>query len=500
MTLEAARASNAPQPFFQQIEATLASIASARAPLQAQSSNILYLQGPLVRHLTVCENALGQIANAQESLIRDTFLRVSPPIWNSLQWEKTKNALPAHSREVVNAFLAEVGQYSAESPEWILIVVAFFGGILPLSFFARQRVHTWETADRVRKPFFEVFEHPYCASLSVMLLALTGPFSQMPMLSKALLQTLSIVPMILLVRSSLDRRLIPGLWALGALFAVDTARQGFSGVTSLGQAILVFESFLAMTVIALIILREDHSWSSMIKVSVVRVDTPWLLAKILLPYFAVCLVAGATGYTNLARLLTPSILVGGYLGLALYASFRVISGIMAFSLHVWPLKRLLVLQNSPGLLEKRLYPVLIWCAIFGWVLRFLDYMGFLEPSIAIVKKILGAKFEHGTIAISLGDVCAFIITVWIAYSVVGIPALRIERRGISAVPGCNGTLLCRIKSAPLLYHRAWLHCRYRVDGGQPNQGDRACGSTRRRYRLRVAECGEQFRLRPYSPF
>jgi len=412
LTLEAARTANAPRQFFRQIEATLAAIASARAPLQAESAAVIDLQGSLARSLSVCGNALGQISHAQQSLVRGTFLRNSPPIWSARQWEEAKAAFPSYSREVGKAFLAELRQYSCESPEKLLFVAVLAGIVLSLLLFARQRVRQWETTDKAGKPAFVVFEHPYCASVTVLLLALTGPFSQTPTLCKVLLQAVSIAPMILLVRSSLSVRFVPWLCVLGILFAVDTVRQAFSGIVLIGQAILVFESIVVMGVVGLMIIRKDIR---RLLSPACRADLPWLAGCLLLPYFAVCLVAGAAGYTNLARLLGPSVLVGGYLGLALYTSVRVLNGMVAFSFHAWPLRRLIMVRQHRDFLEKRCYLVLVWGAVFVWLLRFLDYMGFLQPSIDLGKVILAAKFERGAIAVSLGDALAFGSTVWVAY-------------------------------------------------------------------------------------
>src|SRR5438552_15779507 len=49
------------------------------------------------------------------------------------------------------------------------------------------------------------------------------------------------------------------------------------------------------------------------------------------------LVAGATGYMRLARLLASSVFSGGVLALTLYACTRVATGVVALTLRVWPL-------------------------------------------------------------------------------------------------------------------------------------------------------------------
>lgn len=413
LTLEVGRASDASESILQQIETTLTTIAAARTPLQQQRSILLDLQISLARDLTVCGNALQAIARAQQSVVMGTFQPDSPPIWRSFQWGRTREALSAYSGAFFNTIIIELDQYSSDSrliPSVLLCAAVFL-----LIFFARQRYRKWETTGTVRTFSSDVFEHPWCASLTVILLALTSPYSEVPAHTRAFLQAVSVVPMILLVRSSVDARVFFWLCTLGILFAVDAVRQAFSGVMSVGQVILVFESIAAIAVIGWRMTRKGPIGSLLIKTSALRVELFRPILYVLLACFAVSLVAAVTGYMNLARLLAPSILVGGYLGLGLYASVRMVSGMIAFFLHLWPFKQLRMVQQCRDLLEKRLYLLLIWAAIVGWVFRFLYYMGLLEPVTSIGKHILAAKYERGSIALSVGDVVVFPLAVWIAY-------------------------------------------------------------------------------------
>jgi potassium efflux system protein len=412
-TLEVGRASNAPEAILRQIETTTTTIAAARAPLQQQRSTLLDMQINLARNLVVCGNALQAIARVQQSVVKSTFLQDSPPLWNARQWVHTGETLVAYSREFANTIIATFDQYFSVSR--LILSALLFAVVFTLFLYAHRRYRQWETTDKFRTFASDVFEHPFCASLTLTLLLLTSPISEVPYHSKALLQAISVVPMILLVRSTVDVRTFSGLRTLGILFAIDTVRQAFSGVKSVDQAILVSESIIAIAAIGLIMTRNGWSGSPSIEVHPLWHKLGRLILPVLLLYFAVSLVAAGTGYMNLARLLAPSVLVVGYLGLALYASVRVASGLIGLFLHMWPLKNLRIVQNCWDLLEKRLYHLLIWVAIFAWILRFLDYVGMLKPSISFVKEILGVKFEHGSIAISVGDALIFPFTVWIAY-------------------------------------------------------------------------------------
>jgi small-conductance mechanosensitive channel len=121
------------------------------------------------------------------------------------------------------------------------------------------------------------------------------------------------------------------------------------------------------------------------------------------------------GYVRLARLLTPGILVGGVLGLAAYACLRIGGGVAALALRVWPLSSLQMVAHHRELLERRIYELLIWIAVMGWLIRYLSYLGLLDPAWSLGQALFATKLERGSIAISLGNILEFFLVVWFAY-------------------------------------------------------------------------------------
>jgi small-conductance mechanosensitive channel len=414
LTLEAGRISDAPPELLKQIERTLAMIASARAPLQEQWAAVLDMQSRIASHAALCGNVLEEIARARQSVVKGAFQPNRPPLWRSWQWVQVREALPSYSRDVAITFMTEIKLYVSNFSS-LIVTVVLFAVVLVLVFFARRHMRQSVPAGKSRAFASEIFEHPYSASLTVVLLALTSPFLPLSAVCKMILQAVSIVPMILLLRSAVEPRMIRWLSVLGVLFAMDTLRQLFSGLMSVGQAFLVLESIIAMSIIGLVMTRKELNWPSRTEFPAVRDKLARLIACLLLFHFTVSLLAAVTGFMTLARLLTPSVLVGGYLGLALYALVRLASAMSVFFLDLWPLRNLRIVQNRREFLERRLYIILIWGAVLGWLSRFLHYMGLLEPSVSFAKYALSAKFERGAIALSLGDVLAFALTLWIAY-------------------------------------------------------------------------------------
>lgn len=68
--------------------------------------------------------------------------------------------------------------------------------------------------------------------------------------------------------------------------------------------------------------------------------------------------------------------------------------------------------RPPG---KKSVPFALCAAFASWVLRYLDHVGFLESALSLGQTVLAARLQRGALSISLGDVLAFLLTVWAAY-------------------------------------------------------------------------------------
>jgi small-conductance mechanosensitive channel len=181
----------------------------------------------------------------------------------------------------------------------------------------------------------------------------------------------------------------------------------------IGRAITVAETLAAIILLFGMrrhyrqIIAEREESSRQIVLSLGR----FLLIILLL----VALFAGVVGYVSLMRILTPGILVGGVLALVAFASLRVGAGVVALAMRAWPLRSLRMVEHHRELLERRVYRLLIWSAVMGWFIRYLSYLGLLDPAWSLAHALLETKLERGSIAISLGNVLEFFLTVWLAY-------------------------------------------------------------------------------------
>jgi small-conductance mechanosensitive channel len=412
-TRAAAQAAKAPDPILQQIDATRASLEAAQAPLQKQRVAVLDLQSEVANKVALCNSVLAQIAQSQQRAVAGILVRDGRPIWSAELWPDALTLLSERVPKVAARYRADVLRYLFDPSEglpWhagliVVLVIVFCA--------ARRGLAKWDAAGETASPALMVLNHPCAAALIVVLFTAASPYSQMPTAVRQLFQILILAPTILLMRPVVETRWAPALYALVLFFTMDILRQPFAGAPLIDQVILIVESFAGLIVAGYLLLiswraREETAGSS-------RLSALRLVICVFILAFAIGLAAGSLGYVRLAGLLVSGILAAGALALTLYASVCVLSGLVAFLLRVWPLRLLRMVLHNRDLLERRVYRLFLWLAVGGWLARYLDYVGLFEPASALVKAVLAAKLERGSVSISVEDVLAFVLTVWMAY-------------------------------------------------------------------------------------
>jgi small-conductance mechanosensitive channel len=403
----------APDPILQQIEATLASITTAQTKIQSERTALLDLQSRVAQQVTKCDTVLAQISQIQQKAVEGIFVPNMPPIWRVESWDDALKTFPEHVRRLSIAHWSDIVKYAREPREGGALHAALFIVLALVFAAARRQIAAWEKSGGAASSPILVFERPYAAALATTLLAVTSPFSQMPLAVRQLLTIVMLVPMLRLARPMLSAPIASASYTFCFLLAVDILRQAFSGIRVIGLTIIIAETLAAIVVLFWMrhhirqIIAERAESSVLMFVKLVR----FLIMIVLL----VALLAGAGGYARLARLLTPGVLVSGVLALATLAMLRVFGGTVALALRVWPLRLLQMVEHHRDFLERRVYRLLIGMAVVGWLTRYLAYLGLLDPTWAFIGSLLSAKIERGTLSITPGSILEFILVVWAAH-------------------------------------------------------------------------------------
>jgi small-conductance mechanosensitive channel len=416
-TRDETKASKAPGPILLQIDGVLSAIDAAEAPLRAQRTAVLDLQSAVAPELARSQATLARFNEAQQRAMGGILAQDSPPIWDAHVWARARTVLPARLREVAATRWANIVRYASDPSGRTPLHVAVVGVLAILLVAARRRVRQWAASGEGSSPATAVFEYPYSTTVVIGLLIVASPYAPIPPTVRVLFVVLGLAAAIRLTRRWADPRLAPELYMLWVLFAVDSLREALAGVLGIEQVILVLEMLAGIAGITYSLRvgglrRFSTEGPDTGRLSAVRVG-----ARLVLLTFAVALVAAALGYMRLARLLASGVLGSGALALTLYAAVRVVVGMAAFALRVWPLGLLQMVQHHRGLLERRTHHVLVWAAMIGWIARTLDHVGLFQPAMSFGQAVLDAKLGRGSIQITLRDMLEFVLTVWLAYLV-----------------------------------------------------------------------------------
>jgi potassium efflux system protein len=415
LTSKAARSSEAPEPILQQIDATIYTIEAARKLLQLQATSVLDLQSRLAVEAARSGTALVQIAEAQHVAVGGIFERIRPPIWSADLWARVDTVVPPIAAEATGACREAVTQYLHKPHRGLPLHAGLFAGLALLLLAAQRQVARWKEAGDVLSSSTLVFDRPWAAALTGFLIMASGPYSPAPAGVKQLFEVLALVPMIRLIRPMIYPPLVPALFVLVVLFAADNVRQAMAGAPPLGQGILVLEGVVGIAVLGWV-LRAGHLRSlSAQDAGSARWCALEAAAILGILVMSAGLATAALGYLRLARLLSPGFIALSALGLTLYALAQVIQGAVVFALRVWPLARLRMVLHHRDRLERRIYRLLLWVAVIVCIMRYLDYIGLMDPAVSFGKEILEVKLGGAVFSTSVGDIIAFFLTVWAAY-------------------------------------------------------------------------------------
>jgi small-conductance mechanosensitive channel len=370
---------------------------------------VLALQSRVAYEVARCEQALAQIAQVQQQAVTGLLVRDGLPLWHAALWTEARQALPERVHQVLTTYWSDILRYVRDPGAGLLLHAGLYL-LLTLAFSAaRRQSQPWQTESGAACSALTVFQHPVAAASLVTLLIATSPFAQIPLTVREIFQIVGLLPTLRLTQPVVAASVVPGLYALTSLFALDIALQALAVTPRLGQVLLVGETLVGILVAGW--LRSHLRRAPGVTVRQPVVTAFRLGTTLFLLTFAAGLVASSLGYGRLARLVTSGVLAGGALGLVFYAAVRVVSGMLAGALRVWPLQALHLVRHHRERLEYRLSLVLVWLAIVGWGVRYLNYLGLLEPMLSSGYTVLAAKLERGTISLSVGDILAFGLTV-----------------------------------------------------------------------------------------
>jgi len=405
------RAAKAPPELLQRVMDVLTALAGAQARVEAERATTLVLQDRIARELTRIDGLLTEIAQARRQTAGGLLSRDSPPIW------RVQIPPPGERAPVGAAFatvVAAVRVFVDEHSDRIALHLAGLLALVALLWWARSRARRLPAPEGGAPPAAIAFDQPVAAALVLGTLAAFWIYAEEPRTARLIVEIGVFPPMVLILRRLVTPPMRPALYVMAAFFPVDVLRDLLTQRPLAERVIFLLEMLVAAALLSWfmrsgrlddLIAASGGSASSRLRKDLFRLA----LAGVL-----VALVSDVVGNVSLARLLGSGVLSSGYLAMVLVAGRRLAEGLLTFALRVRPLVRLRMVANHGPHLERRAQRWLRIASAVVWAIGTLDYFGLLTPGIALGRESLDARLAIGAFSLSLADVLAFALTVWLS--------------------------------------------------------------------------------------
>jgi potassium-dependent mechanosensitive channel len=412
-TLHEAKSSTAPPEVVRRIETVITQIRQTRETIEKQRARVLTLQSRVAAQDTRITDALASIQQAREDMLHRLFVKESPTIWSAELRSHAPQQVLQDSWSSLSTQWAELSAYVESQPIRFFLHAAIFIALAAGLYWTRHQAHP---ARQEQAGTTAIFETPIAAALILSFLCSRWIYPQAPRLLWAILGVIALIPSVIVCRRLLLRELFPTLYALVAFYFVDQLRTVTAAVPVLPRLLFLAEMAGGMLFLVWLYRSMRAPTGSMAATERLRKIIK-IAACVALPVAALAFTSNILGYVTFADLVGNALLRSAYLALILYALIEVLDGLVFIALRLRPLRLFSVVRRHGPLLRHRLRQGLQWLAIFLWILFVLDRLLLRERALSAIREILTAELVVGSLRLSLGDVLAFVITVWAAFLV-----------------------------------------------------------------------------------
>lgn len=413
-TFVSARDANASDTVIRQIDTVLSSLEEQNLSLGEEHKTAIELQSRVAEELVRCETVLAEISRAQQMAVTGIKNRESLPIWSPSLWTNAKFVGFARLRELAAEQWWDVENYLYDPSKGLPVHLVFFL-LLAVLFHTMQRKASQWTADKEPEALATVTRFPFTAALIGALILATSPWSAAPPTVRNLLSVPALAAIIRVMKPAMNQRLLFGIYGLGILFMIDTVRQILTGAVLMDHILVIIECLAGFAMFLWSLTRGNLQQYFVQEPGKPGHGALRTAAISALLFIGIGMTAGILGYMRVARLLLSGMIIGGTTALTLFAYLKIVCATASFAFRVRPLSLLHMVRNHRELFERRTYVFFLFLAIAGWSVRVLDSLGIFQPAMDLGNAMLSLKLERGAVSISLGDVFAFAVTVWIAY-------------------------------------------------------------------------------------
>ena len=405
-----------PDALADRVRATLGEIKVVNDLVRERLDAVLTLQNRISQRLVVVEGIIGNINQAQGSFRDSMLVRLDgAPLWllfakkeSGEEDEDLQDIMGASARQS----LQNARGYLEDHPDRVIAVGLTFLVLAGILLAIRSRRHARQAAegDEEKEDVIDVLSRPIASAMLVSILIAFWLFENPPLALIELMRMTAALPVLLLMRRVVPEEMRLPVYGVIVLYVLDMgggllARNPY--VERL-LSLLVAGSGLAVVLWVL----WPGGWASSF-----RGGSYWRMTIRLLQTAALALtlavVANIAGAVSLAMVLTDATLTGAYIGLSIYAALLIVQGLFGAFLGSRFARRSRGIGRHSEHIMASIESLTNLLAAVVWVAITLRAFRLLEPVWDGLSTLFLSKAKFGNFAISLSDIFAFVVAIWL---------------------------------------------------------------------------------------
>jgi len=412
---EVSRQEDAATSTVARIATVLGEIDQARSAVVNWRNQILAVRDRILDPSIALANSLVHVQSATETRLRRIFQADQPPLWSPQVRASLRKEWKAGGPRQFLQYLQQSGQYVREQGHMLGFQLALFVA-LGLGLRAlRNRVRAVAEDDYNLRDAKEVFERPWAMALLIAFILTAWQHPLAPRGAGLVPAVLSAGAVLRIGRRFLVPAMAPLAWGLLVFFAIDRARDFLEMMPTIQRVVFLME-MVGVLGFLFWLLRPSRIADILAQLrGTLFFRLLHVAMRVAAAVVAIAILADLFGWADLAGMLGGGVDRAGYLGFFVFVLLKVCHSLATFALVLWPLRLLRAISEHRMLVRRRLERVLSVIAVGLWATLLLGQLGLLGPAEFAVGRMLRAGVSVGALSVSVGDVMAFALTVWLSF-------------------------------------------------------------------------------------
>ncbi len=411
VTAESAAGQELAPATIETIQSVLDHVSDVDGTLGERRQKILTLLSQVSQEGSIVAQAQVDVAAAYGSARRRILTPDSPALWRGLRSPTDSLSLIQHLRDSWQQKTTGLREFGRTQQQQIITYIALFLGLLIGLVGLRRSSRRWGGDDAALQASVHILSRPVSTAFLLTLASTRLFFPLAPTVVLNVAQVFWIVPLLRLIPGVLDPSMRLSAYTTIAIWEFFQVADLLVDQPLAMRGVLLLICALALAGLA--VLLKPNSW--------LRQHYPvkwwWAVvptARLGLLLLGVSILANVLGFVRLSWILTEGVLTAGAAALGMVVLVKAIDGIAVVLLKKGPARRLPSIGYSSGILSRRIAGIVHTGALALWFFVVLTAFEIIDPVVNAIVLVFGREWALGSWQISLGDILAFVLTLWLA--------------------------------------------------------------------------------------